>query len=128
MKSPTGISLDIFGNLYVSDFDNHSIRKIDKFGIINTIAGNGTNGFGGDGGLAIYSTLYWPQKLVVDLVGNVFFADGGNNRIRKIDTSGIINTIIGNGSIGFSGDGGPAILAKLNGPADVKIEIGRAHV
>src|ERR1700741_2911147 len=101
-----GLALDATGNLYFSDNGNHRIRKVDPTGIISTIAGNGTAGFSGDGGQASAGELHWPGSLSIDASGNLYVYDSGNNRVRKITTAGIINTIIGNGTAGFSGDGG----------------------
>lgn len=120
-NQPTGICSDKFGNIYIADFNNHRIRKVDKnSGIITTVAGNGTNGYKGDSGLAINSQLSLPNSVSIDTALNLFITDAGNNCIRKVNLiSGIITTFAGNGTAGFSGDGGNASLAQLNYPCGV---------
>jgi sugar lactone lactonase YvrE len=121
---PCGVSLDTFGNLYIADSGNNVIRRVDTNGIISTVAGNTTNGFWGDGGPATSASLNNPQGVTVDSSGNLFVADTSNNRVRRIDTNGIITTIAGTGAGSFAGDGGLAINAGLSGPADVKFDGG----
>jgi uncharacterized protein (TIGR03437 family) len=116
---PFSLAIDAGGNLYIADSANERIRKIDVNGIITTIAGNGQSGFSGDGGLAINASLQTPVGVAVDQAGNVYIADGDNNRIRKVSAGGIISTFAGNGSEGFSGDGGLAVNAMINIPYDV---------
>jgi sugar lactone lactonase YvrE len=118
-----GIFVDIFGNIFIADTDNNRIRKVNSStGIITTIAGGGTSF--GDGGLAINAEIHNPQGVFVDGSGNVFIADTYNNRIRKINGStGIINTIAGNGTGGYSGDGGQATNAALNQPTGVFVDV-----
>ncbi|HYD21234.1 MAG TPA: T9SS type A sorting domain-containing protein, partial [Flavipsychrobacter sp.] len=95
-------------------------RRIDVNGIITTIAGTGVAGYNGDGGLADTSKLWIPSSVTLDSVGNIFIADGSNNRVRKIDAgTGIISTIAGTGVQGFGGDNGPALSAMLSGPNDI---------
>ena len=113
LNRPHGVALDGVGNLYIADGWNHRIRKVDAAGTITTIAGNGSHGFGGDGGPAIDASLAFPAGIALDGVGNLYIADGWNHRIRKVDAAGTITTIGGNGSLEFSGDGGPAIDASL---------------
>ena len=115
-----GIVLDAMGNLYISTWTK--IRKVNPIGIISTFAGTGTNGFAGDGGFAINAKFNGPNGLCFDPSGNLLVADGGNNRIRKIDPAGIITTIAGNGISGYSGDGGPAVNAQLSTPAGIKTD------
>ena len=93
--------------------DNNRIRKVGTNGIITTVAGNGTHGYSGDGGAATNAELYDPSGVAVDATGNLFIADYGNNRIRKVGTNGIITTVAGNGTDGYSGDGGAATNAEL---------------
>ena len=100
---------------------NAAVRKIDTNGIITTVAGTGVNGFAGDGGAATSAQLGCPSGAAVDAAGNIYIADFGNNRIRKVDPNGIITTIAGNGQGGFSGDDGPAVSAELNIPNDVDV-------
>ena len=118
LNSPTGLALDGKGNLFISDSGNERVRKVDlTTGIISTVAGNGITGFSGDGDLAIKSELSNPLGLAVDDQGDLFISDRNNNRIRKINMStGIINTIVGSGEAGFSGDGDLARNALLSNP------------
>lgn len=121
MANPGGLAIDSSGNFFISEINTNHIRKIDTAGIITTIAGTGVQGYSGDGGPAIYAELNQPVHLVVDDYGNIYFSDAQNNCIRKIDKSGIITTVVGNGIAGFSGDGGLATLAKLKNPYGIAI-------
>ena len=121
LNSPHGIAIDGSGNLYITDTYNQRVRKVSG-GIITTIAGTGTGGFSGDGSSATGAQVNAPGGITVDATGNVYFADYSNNRIRKISTAGIITTIAGNGTAGFTGDGSAATSAELNEPADVKFD------
>ena len=112
-----GIAVDSSGNLYFADGGNNRIRRVTN-GVITTVAGNGTRGFSGDNGPATSAGLFDPSGLAVDSVGNLYFADSGNNRIRKV-TNGVITTVAGNGTPGFSGDNGPAASAGLYAPIGV---------
>ena len=94
---PEGVVVDVVGNVYIADTDNHRIRMVDAAGIIHTIAGSGERGFDGDGGPAISALLSEPSGVAVDSVGNVYIADTDNHRIRMVDTAGIIHTIAGSG-------------------------------
>jgi hypothetical protein len=105
LDQPSAILVDDKGNIFIADAGNNCIRKISTNGIITTIAGNGTQGYSGDGGIATSATMYSPTGIATDLSGNLFIADN-NNVIRKVDTKGIISTVAGNGKVGFSGDGG----------------------
>jgi len=116
---PTCVIADTLGNIYFADYGNNCIRMILSTGSITTIAGKGTVGFFGDAGLAINAKLSGPAAICFDHAGNLYIADGGNNRIRTVNTSGIINTFAGNGSFGFSGDGSPAINAEFKIPQSV---------
>ncbi len=122
LNYPAGVAVDNNGNLYISDYQNSRIRKVNSNGIITTIAGNGTNGFSGDGGGATFSVLNSPYGITVDANGNVYFSDQINYRIRKINTNGIITTVAGNGSYGFGGDGGKATSALLANPYGVALD------
>ncbi len=117
---PYGVAVDDPGNIYIADTWNYRVRKIDTNGIITTVAGNGNNSFSGDGGPAAQAGLGWPSSVAVDTIGNVFIPD--NWRVRKVDTSGTISTIAGNGQGGSSGDGGLAIQANLNYPQVVAVD------
>ena len=103
LSNPGGLAFDAEGNLYIADgptltFKSNRIRKIDKAGIITTIAGTDADGFSGDGGPASAASLAGPGNISFDAQGNLYFADGGNNRVRKIDKSGIITTVAGDGT------------------------------
>jgi len=113
MHNPTGILVDASGNILVSDTNNHRIRKITPAGIISTIAGTGERGKTGDSGPAVSATMRYPTYMAQDSAGNVYFADSGNLKVRKISTAGIISIFAGTGGQGFAGDGGPAPSAQL---------------
>ena len=113
---PQGVAVDASGGIYIADTGNHRIRKVDLTGVITTIAGNGAAGYSGDYGPAMSASLNSPEGVAVDSSGNIFIADTGNSRIRKINVSGAIETVAGNGTRAYSGDGGPAISASLNSP------------
>lgn len=102
--------------MFIADSNNSRIRRVDGgSGIITTIAGNGQGGFNGDGGAATSASLLGPSGVAVDAQGDLFIADAGNNRIRRVDAvTGIITTVAGSGQQGFSGDGGPATNVSLN--------------
>ena len=119
---PGGVALDAHGNFYIADAGDNRIRKVDTNGIISTIAGTNSAGFSGDGGLAFIATLKYPSGVALDAAGNVFIADAGNNRIRKINTNGIITTLAGTDSAGYSGDGAAATNASLNLPYGVAVD------
>lgn len=119
INDPRGVALDQAGNLYIDDHGNARIRKVTPAGIITTVAGNGIQGFSGDGGAATSAELYEPYRARPDTLGNLFIADAGNNRVRKVAPNGIIATIAGNGVAASTGDGGLATSASLNYPADV---------
>jgi hypothetical protein len=119
--SPQNLCVDGAGNVYITT--DHKIRKIDgSTGLIKTIAGSGTSGYTGDGGPATAALLHTPVGICMDNAGNIYFADQGNHVIRKIAAgTGIIKTIAGIGTLGYSGDGGPATAAKLGAPGQIKI-------
>ena len=122
LNSPYNLAVDNKGNVYISDTYNRRIRMVNTSGIISNICGNGFSGYFGDGDLAIYSQISGSVDMSFDKIGNIYFADEGNNCIRKIDTFGYISTIAGNGSPGFSGDNGPATSATLCGPTGLAID------
>lgn len=117
-----GARFDKAGNLYVPQCLGASVRKIDTSGNISTVAGNFTEGFSGDGGPAINAQLQCPSGVTIDAAGNLYIADDFNNRIRKVDTAGIITTIAGGDVEGSAGDGGLATAAQLNLPNDVQLD------
>jgi uncharacterized protein (TIGR03437 family) len=117
-----GIALDRLGNAYLSDTDHSLIRKIDAKGIITTIAGIGTAGFSGDGGPAASASLNLPYGVAADLAGNVYIADLGNQRVRRIAPNGTMNTVAGTGVKGSLGDGGLATNAQLMSPRNVAVD------
>ena len=117
---PAGLALDATtGNLFIADSGNHRIRRVTPGGIITTVVGNGVQGFTGDGGQATSASLSDPRGIAFDTNGNLFIADFGNNRIRKVTPGGTITTVAGGG---FAGSGGPAIGAALCGPMDVVVD------
>ena len=124
--SHVGMALDSQGNLYFTDPGNMCVRKIDTFGNLTTVAGKRSSlaGFSGDGGLATSAQLAAPTGVAIDSAGNMYIADYGNLRIRKVNTSGIITTIAGIGNPGGSdaGDGGLATKAQLSGISDVAVD------
>ena len=122
LSGPEGMALDGAGNLYIADYWNHRIRKVDAAGTITTVAGNGTRGFGGDGGPAVAAQLNRPAGVALDGAGNLYIADLGNHRIRKVGSAGVISTVAGDGTGGYRGDGGPATAARLYLPAGVALD------
>jgi sugar lactone lactonase YvrE len=124
LNIPRGVAVDSSGNLFIGDSQNYRVRKVDTTGTITTVAGNGTQGFSGDGGPAINAELGWPSGVTLDALGNLLIADSINHRIRRVDAvTGIITTVTGNGTPGYSGDGGPATSASLYNPRMVKLDI-----
>jgi sugar lactone lactonase YvrE len=117
-----GVTVDHSGNVYIADYFNHRVRKINPSGIITTIAGNGINGFSGDGGPATAAEIFYPMQVALDNSGNIYIVDAGNNRIRKVNTSGIITTIAGIDTFGYWGDGGQATNAALDYPNGVAVD------
>jgi len=115
-----GMAFDIFGNLYLPCDDR--IRKVDTNGIITTVAGNGVSDFSGDGGQATNASLNGAASVAPDAYGNLYIVDGVNERIRKVDTNGIITTVAGNGTMGYSGDGMAATNAQLRLPSTVCLD------
>ena len=124
LNEPHGVAVDGDGNVYIADGGNNRIRKVDAAtGIISTIAGTGEEDGGGDGGPATQAPLRWPGGIAVDGDGNIYIAESGSSRIRKVDAaSGVINTIAGTGEWNYGGDSGPATHAKLNNPRGVAID------
>lgn len=117
LNAPVGITMDVAGNLFIADRANHRIRKVDPSGLITTVAGGGN---GGDGNAAITAELTSPEAITLNRFGDLLFTDG--NRIRQVDSRGVITTIVGGGTLGFSGDGGAATNASLNYPDGVTVD------
>ena len=122
LNTPKGVTVDGVGNLFIADTENHRIRRADPSGTITTIAGTGVRGYSGDGGPAVQAQLNFPRGVAVDGSGNLYIADRGNDRIRRVDPSGTITTIAGTGVRGYSGDGGPAVQAQLAVPSGVAVD------
>ena len=121
LGSPNSVAVDGAGNLFFPAQENVVLRLDATTGILTLVAGNGTPGFSGDNGPATSAQLYGPQGVAVDSAGNLYIADTGNNRIRKV-TNGVITTVAGNGQPGFSGDNGPATSAQLSGPTGLAVD------
>jgi hypothetical protein len=123
LNDPGGIAIDSAGNLFIADTANNVIRRVDAVtGTITTVAGTGALGFSGDGGLAVNAHLNAPWSITPAAGGVFYIADQGNNRIRKVDGTGIITTVAGTGVGSFTGDLGPALLATLDAPASVALD------
>lgn len=120
LSAPEGLALDAQGDLFIADAGNERIRKVSN-GLITTLAGDGTSGFSGDGGAATKAQLSLPLGLAVDSRGNLYIADSGNNRVRKVDLGGVITTVAGSGGAGFSGDSHAAAAATLNLPVALAV-------
>ncbi|MCE9637538.1 MAG: hypothetical protein K8T90_17700 [Planctomycetes bacterium] len=124
LNGPAGACADAAGNIYIADTYNHRLRRVDTSGTITTVAGNGVATFAGDGAAATSASIRFPTGVAVNAAGDIFIADNGNNRIRRIAASdGVISTIAGDGTPGLSGDGGPASAARLNIPFSVAFDI-----
>lgn len=122
VAGPVDVTVDSEGNVYIADFGNERVRKVDSAGIISTVAGSGLAGDSGDGGSALKARLRSPTGLAVDASGNLFIADSNNHKIRKVTPEGEITTFAGTGVQGFSGDGGPATKATFNRPYDIAFD------
>jgi len=123
LSTPEGVAIDSSGNLYISDFYNAVVRKVTALtGAISDFAGTGTGGYSGDGGAATSAQLSGPMGLAFDTHGNLYIADAANNVVREVTTAGIISTVAGNGTSGYTGNGGAATSAELNFPQSVVLD------
>lgn len=123
LHNPTGVAVDAAGNVYIADSGDNRVRKVNAKGIISTVAGTGspTPSYGGDNGAATSAQLNNPYGVAVDAAGNLYIAELGDDRIRKV-TGSVITTVVGNGTEGFGGDNGPATSAKLCNPYEVAVD------
>jgi trimeric autotransporter adhesin len=124
LRNPYGVAVDASGNIYIADSANNRIRMVTKStGIISTVAGTGSYSYSGDGGQATSAALNYPYDVAVDASGNIYIADSSNYCIRMVlKSTGIIRTVAGTGSSGYSGDGGQATSAALGNPYDVAVD------
>lgn len=124
ISQASALTVDSLGNLFILDKDNARIRKVDhSTGLISTVMGTGISGYSGNGGLATSATMsYQCYGVAVNGEGDVWFSDNDNNVIRRIDrATGIVTAVAGNATMGYSGDGGPSLLAQLNAPRGIVI-------
>ena len=123
LASPIAVTCSADGDLYIADHRNSRVRKVDAAtGTITTVAGNGEQDFHGDGGPANRAAISLPRDVAQDADGNLYIADGANNRIRRVAPDGAISTVAGTGSTEFSGDGGPASKANLSMPYSIALD------
>ncbi|HTS64549.1 MAG TPA: Ig-like domain repeat protein [Candidatus Acidoferrales bacterium] len=124
LNATRGLAMDAAGNIFVAEMMGQRVRRIDaQTGIITTVAGNGTAAFSGDGGPAVNASLKAPFGLAIDAAGNLYIADAGNARVRRVDAqTGVITTVAGNGASGVTADGVPAINASLSPPFSVSLD------
>jgi sugar lactone lactonase YvrE len=129
LSSPGGLAVDAQGEIFIADTEDNVVREITTNGNIKLIAGNGTEGYSGNGGPAILAELDSPQAVAVDASGDVFIADTYNNVIREVTPNGQISTFAGNGTAGYSGDNGPATSAELCAPSGVAVDsLGNVYI
>ena len=119
LNDPTSVAVDAHGDIFIADSANNVVREVTSNGIITTVAGTGTAGYSGDNGAATSAKLNDPTGVAVDSSGDLFIADSGNNVIREVTPNGIITTVAGTGTAGYSGDGHAATAAELNDPTAV---------
>ncbi|MFD5714573.1 RICIN domain-containing protein [Streptomyces pharetrae] len=122
LNTPYGVAVDGAGNLYITDAENHRVRRVAGDGTISTVAGTGTDGFSGDGGPATSAQLDFPLGVVAVTTGALYVSDHNNHRVRRVAGDGTISTVAGTGTDGFSGDGGPATSAQLNYPFGLAVD------
>jgi uncharacterized protein (TIGR03437 family) len=122
LNTPITVATDRAGNVFIDDFLNQVIRKVTPAGIISTVAGNGYQGYSGDGGPATSGSLNQALGIAVDASDNLYITDSANNVIREVTSDGIIHTIAGTGTPGYSGDGGPASQAQMSSPSGIGVD------
>lgn len=122
LEHPLGLAVGPDGSLYIAENEACRIRKVDRRGIITTVAGSGRRGFGGDGGPATSAELDGPIGVTLDRAGSLYLSDTANHRVRKVDRQGVISTVAGTGEQGFAGDGGPAVTAMLDTPIGIAVD------
>lgn len=122
LDRPRNLVVDAAGNLIIADTGNYRVRRVDRNGIITTIAGTGARATSGDGGPATAATFEDPRDVALDAAGNLYVVDTEAHRVRRIDRSGTVTTVAGTGRPGFSGDGGPATVAQLREPRGVALD------
>ncbi len=122
LNQPYDVNYDTAGNLYIADYNNNRIRKVNAAGIISTYAGDGTTTFSGDGGAATAASLYKPSGVWADSAGNVFIADTWHNKVRKVGATGTISSVAGTGAAGYGGDGGTGAVAVFNYPSSITMD------
>ncbi|MFF2721305.1 RICIN domain-containing protein [Streptomyces sp. NPDC058011] len=122
LSGPYALAVSDADVLYITDGNNHRVRKVAADGSISTVAGKGTAGFSGDGGPATSAQLNLPLGVVVDSTGTLYISDYNNHRVRKVTPDGEITTLAGKGTAGFGGDGGPAAAAQLNNPFGLAVD------
>jgi trimeric autotransporter adhesin len=128
LNEPRDTAVGPDGSIFVADTFNHRVRKIGTDGTITTVAGDGTTAFDGDNQLATEASLYWPHDVTVDSDGVLYIADSNHHRVRRVGLNGIITTVAGRGGSGSTGDGGPAVRARLKNPKSVAIHDGYLYL
>ena len=131
LRFPADVAVDVAGTVYVADFGNARVRRVDAgTAVITTVAGSGSVSYVGDGGAATSAVMNFPQSLAIDGQGRITIADVGNSRIRRLDVAtGVLTTVAGVGGDGYAGDGGPAISAQLAQPAGVAVDgVGNLYI
>ena len=122
LNDPSGVALDISGNLYIAEMGNNKIRMVTSARIITTFAGTGVGGSSGDDGVATSAQLHGPLAVAVDISGNVYISDTWSYKIRMVTSTGIITTLAGTGAQGSNGDSGMATSAQLSTPYGVSVD------